>query len=160
MDLLRAMCIDAWQSEPHYQHQNFAEHRWHHFKRNIQWIMNLRNVDPEAWLLAAEWVADIMNHTAEKSLGWRPPLEVLLGQTVDISICLSFMFWDIVYVARHKDKEYAGQVGSIKSDEISGRFVGFSWDVGHALTFKILINGRHQEGYLAIKSKAGQRRRE
>jgi hypothetical protein len=24
---LRALCIDDWQSEPNYQHQNFAEHR-------------------------------------------------------------------------------------------------------------------------------------
>jgi hypothetical protein len=28
VDILRSLCIDAWQSEPHYQHQNFAEHRW------------------------------------------------------------------------------------------------------------------------------------
>jgi hypothetical protein len=24
VDILRSLCIDAWQSEPHYQHQNFA----------------------------------------------------------------------------------------------------------------------------------------
>ena len=32
------------------------------------------------------------------------------------------------------------KVGSEKSDEIRGRFVGFAWDVGHALTFKILTD--------------------
>ena len=67
-DILRSLCTDDWQSEPNYQHQNFAEHRWKHLKRNIQWFMNWRNVDPEAWLLCAKWIADVMNHTAEKSL--------------------------------------------------------------------------------------------
>ena len=60
-DILRSLIIDSWQSEPNYQHQNFAERRWRHFKRNIQWFMSLRNVDPEAWLLCAMWIADVMN---------------------------------------------------------------------------------------------------
>ena len=68
--------------------------------------MNWRNVDAEAWLLCTEWVTDVMNHTAEQSLGWRPPLQVLTGQTIDISIMLLFLYWD----------------------------------VGHALTFKILTD--------------------
>ena len=50
------------------------------------------------------------------------------------------MFWDIVYVTRHDDKDYKGQVGSEKGDEVRGRFVGFATDVGHALTFKILTD--------------------
>ena len=139
-DILRSLCIDDWQSEANYQHQNFAEHRWKHFKRNIQWYMNYRNVAPEAWLLCAQWVADVMNHTAERSLGWKPPLQILTGQTVDISILLCFLFWDVVYVQRYDDKQYKGQIGSQKSSEIRGRFVGFAWDVGHALTFKILTD--------------------
>ena len=68
-EILRALIIESWQSEGWYQHQNFAEHRYQHFKRNVQFIMNLRDVPPECWLLCAEWVADVMNHTAEKSLG-------------------------------------------------------------------------------------------
>jgi hypothetical protein len=34
----------------------------------------------------------------------------------------------------------ARQIGSKKSDEICGRFVGFLKDVGHGLTFKILMD--------------------
>ena len=139
-EILRALIIDDWQSEPNYQHQNFAEHRWKHLKRNTQWIMNHRNVPPECWLLALTWTADVMNHTAEKSLGWRIPLEVLSGQTIDISIVLCFLFWDVVYVPRYKGKDFQGQVGAKKSDEIRGHFVGFAWDVGHALTFLVLTD--------------------
>ena len=47
--------------------------------------MNWRNVDPSAWLLCAQWVADVMNHTSEKSLNWKPPLQVLTGQIIDIA---------------------------------------------------------------------------
>ena len=50
------------------------------------------------------------------------------------------MFWDVVYVSRYKDNEYFKQLGSEKSSEIRGRFVGFAWDVGHALTFKVLTD--------------------
>ena len=139
-DILRSLCIDDWQSEANYQHQNFAEHRWRHLKRNVQWFMNWRNVDANAWLLCTQWVADVMNHTAEKSLGWRPPLQVLTGQTIDISILLCFLFWDVVYCTRYDDTSYRGQVGSVKSSEIRGRFVGFAWNVGHALTFKVLTD--------------------
>ena len=103
--------------------------------------MNYRNVDPEAWLLCLQWVADVMNHTAEKSLGWRPPLEVLTGKTVDISIITAgFIFWDVVYTHRYKDQSFSNQPGSRKSDEIRGRFVGFAWNCGHHLTFKILTD--------------------
>ena len=140
IDVCRALHIKNWQSEAQYQYQNAAERRWKHCKHNIQWYMNYRNVDPSAWLLCAQWVADVMNHTAEKSLDWRPPLEVLTGQTIDISIILCFLFWDVVYVTRYHDQEYHGQVGSKKSSEIRGRFVGFAHTVGHALTFKVLTD--------------------
>ena len=99
--------------------------------------MNWRNVLGNAWLLCAQWVAEIMNMTAEESLGWRPPLEVLTGQTVDISILLLFLFWDVVYVLRVEDS-YQKQIGCDIPDEIRCRFAGFAWDVGHAMTFKVL----------------------
>jgi hypothetical protein len=36
--------------------------------------MNLWNIPAEIWYLAAEWIADIMNLTAEEaSLKWRTP---------------------------------------------------------------------------------------
>ena len=85
-------------------------------------------------------MCDIMNHTSERSLNWKPPLQVLTGQTIDISILLQFLFWDIVYVLRYDDHQYHGQIGSKKSSEIRGRFVGFAWNVGHALTFKVLTD--------------------
>jgi len=101
------------------------------------------DVDPCAWLLCLVWIADGMNHSAEKSLGWRIPLEVLACKTMDISILLCFLFWDIVGVSRHKDKSHKGSPGSKKSSEIRGRFVSFAQSVGHGLTFKVLADDSH-----------------
>lgn len=81
-----------------------------------------------------------MNHTVEKSLDDKPPLEILTGTTIDISIILCFLFWDVVYVERYEDSSYHGQPGSVKSNEIRGHFVGFAWNVGHALTSKVLTD--------------------
>jgi hypothetical protein len=56
---------------------------------------------------------------------------------VDISILLCF--WDVVYVTRHKDSQYRGQIGSDKTSEIRDD----SWDSPNtldALTFKILTD--------------------
>ena len=135
-DILRTLMIGHWKSEPYYQHQNFAEHRWGHIKSNLEWLMAFLDVDPDCWLLALKYVCDVMNLTAERSLGWRPPLEVVTGQTQDISILLYFMFWDVVYCARYINK----QPGLQKGQEVRGRFVGFAWDVGHALTFLVLTD--------------------
>ena len=98
-DILWTLIINDWQSKPNYQHQNFAKHWWKHLKQNVNWFMNYHNVAPEVWLLCTEWVADVMNHMAEESLGDVPPLQVLLGHTINISILLIFLFWDVVYVS-------------------------------------------------------------
>jgi len=139
-EVLRSYCIDDWQSERNYQHQNFAEHVWKSLKRNTMWIMSVRKVDPEVWLLCLKWVAHVMNHTVEKSLGWRTPNQVLTGQTSDISILLCFMFWDKVAVPRYSGSGYSEQIGSVQDSEIHGRFVGFADSVGHNLTFLILTD--------------------
>jgi len=135
-DILRALMIGHWKSEPYYQHQNFAEHRWGHIKSNLEWLMAFLDVNPDCWLLALNYVCTVMNLTVERSLGWRPPMEVATGITQDISILLYFMFWDIVHCARYANK----QPGSQKGQEIHGRFVGFAFDVGHALTFLVLTD--------------------
>jgi len=61
-----------------------------------------------------------MNHTAEKSLGNCTPLQVLEGTTIDISILLYFLFWDIVCISQVDDKEHHGQIGSKKSSLVCG----------------------------------------
>jgi len=102
--------------------------------------MNLQKCPPEVWSLALQHVCGVMNHTAEKSLGNRPPLQILEGHTIGVSVLLYFLFWDIVYVSLVDDKECHGQIGSKKSSLVRGRMVSFACNVGHGLTCKVLTD--------------------
>ena len=113
-DILRALMIGHWKSEPFCHHQNFAEHRWGHVKSNLEWLVAFLDVDPDCWLLALNCVCSVMSMTAEKALGWHAPQEVATGETPDINILLCFVFWDVVCCARHANK----QPGSQKGQEI------------------------------------------
>ena len=83
-DVLCSLCIDNWHSEAHYQHQNFAEHRCRHIKKNVEWLMNLRNCPPEVWFLALQYVCGVMNHAAEKSLVSSDPFYLAIASKSNI----------------------------------------------------------------------------
>jgi hypothetical protein len=51
-DLLRAMAIDDWQSEPGYQHQNFAERRYNTLKSTSNTVMSRFKAPDYTWLLS------------------------------------------------------------------------------------------------------------
>jgi len=140
LELLRVYRVDDWRSEAYFKHQNPSERRWQDLKGKTNWIMNLRNVPEDAWLLATIWTGDVLNHTAEESLIWRTPIEVRTGQTPDISKILIFIFWDRVATGRYDDSGKTPPIGSAEGSEITGRFVGFSKNVGHQLTFMILTD--------------------
>ena len=133
-EILRAYCIQDWQSEAHMQHQNFAERRWQDVKRLANTVMDRQGVPRSAWLLVLKYVCFIMNRMAVRSLGWRTPLEKLTGHTPDISVLLRFTFWEPVYY--RVDNPVFGR----DSPELRGRMVGFSENVGHALTYLVLTD--------------------
>ena len=110
-EVLRQLIIPHHRSEPYYQWQNFAERRWRDLKANHKWLMSYRNAPSRYWLDALIWCANVMNLTAEKSLDWRTPLEVLTGITQDISQILIFMFNDKVHAARYESSNYSNIPG-------------------------------------------------
>jgi hypothetical protein len=59
-------------------------------------------------------------------------MQLLTGETSDISMFLQFYFWEEVYNTR-VDKAFPSE-----STEEKGHFVGFGETVGDAMTFKIL----------------------
>ena len=136
-DLLRYFIIDDWQSEPGYQHQNHAERRWGVIKPLVNLILKMSGAPPSTWLLALLYVCYILNRTATPSLNWRTPLEILDGDTPDISAILQFEFWEPVYYS-----PLDGENPSFPSEsqQKRGRFVGFAETVGHAMTFKVLTD--------------------
>ena len=134
LSILRGYVIDSWQSEPHYQHQNFAERRYATIKPLVNTLLNLCGAPAYCWLLALTYVCFVLNHTAVGSLHWRTPIEKLTGSTPDISSLLCFQFWEPVYY-KLDDSSFPSE-----STEKLGRFVGISEHVGHALTFKVLTD--------------------
>ena len=134
LSILRGYAIDSWQSEPHYQHQNFAERRYATIKPLVNTLLDLCGALAYCWLLALTYVCFVLNHTAVGSLHWRTPIKKLTGSTPDISALLCFRFWEPVYY-KLDDSEFPSQ-----SPEKLGYFVGISEHVGHALTFKVLTN--------------------
>ena len=80
-----------------------------------------------------QYVCIVTNHVAPQSLNWRTPIKWLIGTTPDISNILVFIFYKPVHYTLEDTK-----LG--KAQEAVGRFVGFSENVGHTMTFKILTN--------------------
>ena len=93
-EILRALAIDEWQSEPHHQHQNYAERRYGTVKANANTILNRTGAPASCWLLCVAYVCFVVNHLDTESLEWKTPVQMLTGETSDISILLSLNFWE------------------------------------------------------------------
>ena len=133
-DILRNYLIKDWQSEPHYQHQNAAERRYQDAKRMANTLLDRTGAPASLWFLALTYVCMILNHTANASIGHAIPMQVLTGVTPDISSLLQFDWYEAVYY-KTEESHFPSM-----SNEKSGRFVGISEHVGHALTFLILTD--------------------
>ena len=131
LDLLRMYAIDGWQSEPHNKNQNYAERGWRDTKVHSNRVLERSGAPKNVWLLALEYVCELLNHVARERLGWRTPIEWLLGFTPDISAFLVFQFYEPVYYM-------VIEPSLADTTEQLGRFVGISHNVGHAMTFKVL----------------------
>ena len=103
-------------------------------KQNVIVVMNATGANANEWLLVLNYVIYIHNHMVVKSLGWKTPLEVLTGQTPDISIIYQMPYRTPVYVTC-----YEGNCPHEISSEVFGFFIGFSETVGHNNTFLILM---------------------
>jgi hypothetical protein len=133
LDILRALVISDWQSEPYYQHQNFAERQWQDLKRICHVIMDRSGAPAPLWLLCMEYVAYVMNRMSLPSLRNKAPLMLLTGQVPDISAIPIYTFYQPVYFLHYKSETNPLH----KTTESLGYFVGFAETVGHALTFKV-----------------------
>ena len=116
-DILRSYCIRDWQSEPHYQHQNFAEKKYGQIKPLVNRLLNTTGAPPSLWLLALQHVARTLNHTASRSIDWKTSLQCLTGTKPDISAIIIFTFWEKIYY-KHVNQKFRHE-----SSEKLGRFV-------------------------------------
>jgi len=132
-DICRAYTIDDKQSEPHYQHQNYSERVWGTVKNLVNVVLNRSGAPGSAWLLCLLYVVFIVNRMSSASLHNRTPLEELTGITPDISMIYRFKFWERVSYSIH-DAPFASDMGN----ERLAYFAGFSLNVGHRMTYKLV----------------------
>ena len=149
-DILRHLFIKAWQSEPYFQWQDFAERGWRDIKRISNWVLQVTGSEPNLWLLCCKYVAFVMNRLARKKLGWRTPEELVTGQTPDIHVIKQFVFNEPVYIPKHTGSFPSGDT------EIAARFVGFAENVGHAYTYKFLTEDTKQIVYRSQARRRGE----
>jgi hypothetical protein len=133
-DLLRALCIEDWQSKPYHEHQIYAERRYATAKSRTNVIMNRSGAPASTWLLCMEYVCYLLNHLATESIGWRTPLQLLTGETTDISTLMHFHFWQLIFfMHQSSNKPFPSQ-----PTEEPCNFVGIASNVGDAMTFIVL----------------------
>ena len=122
-----------WQSEPNQQHQNPAEQCYQTIKMMANTILDHAGSPGYLWLLCLMYVCFLLNHTASTSLTYATPLQHATGSTPNISPLLWFTWYKPVYY-KVDDSAFPSE-----SREELGRFVGIAEHVGHAMTFKILM---------------------
>ena len=132
LDILRALCIGQWFSEPHKQHQNRSERRYQTAKRLTNVAMDRSGCPPSCWLLCLQYICLVLNCTAWKAARYAIPLSMLLGTTIDVSPLLRFYWYQPVLYAV-EDAAFPSE-----SKEAFGHFVGIAPHTGHAMTYKVL----------------------
>ena len=116
-------------STPHCQNQNPAERKIQDVKHRAILVLYQSGAPLVFWCYAIQFVTDCLNHTSKSKLDKSTPIEMLTGNTPDISM-FRYAFWQPI--------EYLDP--SIKFPDCKwkpGRFVGIAWKHGDPLTYKI-----------------------
>ena len=130
-DFIGRLFVPLCLSETDKHNHNLVKRAIQNFKAGLSKIRN----DCGAEVLAYHWeaiyhICRLNNFVAWASLGNRLPYESFWGETPDISM-IRFKFWELVYYQNWTDTESKVLMNP-------GRFMGFSWDIGDPMNFKVL----------------------
>ena len=130
MDAIRRYEIKYHVSGPRRPNENPAEQSIHEIKKRWYRVMLKKKVPPRLWDYGFTWVCETENICANfsKYAEGRTPLEIITGETPDISEYLDFEFYDWVTF-----RSNAG-LGEVQI----GRWLGVSHRVGRLMSYWIL----------------------
>jgi hypothetical protein len=131
-DILRYYVIKDHQSEPNFQHQNYAERRIQELKRMLNTILDRTGAPADMWLLCLLYITYLMNRLSVDSLGGKSPIEAAFNQVPDVSPLLAFWWYQPVYYQAH-DVKFPSD-----SKEKLGRWVGVAENKGDLMTFWVM----------------------
>ena len=124
-------------SEPHHQHQNYAEHAIRDVKASTTRLLRSTGCPKKYWWYVMQHAVDMRNHTVRRSItGNRTPYEVVFGNTPDISVFFYFKFWDPVRYITPAAQRFPND------QDQTGRFIGIARTTGDELTYKILVDNK------------------
>jgi IS30 family transposase len=95
-DLCKEFNIPCTYTEPYSPWQNRAENAIRELKRHVRRKMLANKVPPRLWDFCVKWSSDIRNKTSSNRfvLDGRTPYEAILGHTPDISLLVTFNFYE------------------------------------------------------------------
>ena len=130
MDAIRRYEIKYHVSGPRRPNENPAEQSIHEIKKRWYRIMLKKKVPPRLWDYGFTWVCETENICANfsKHAHGRTPLEIITGETPDISEYLDFEFYDWITF-----RSNAG-LGEVHL----GRWLGVSHRIGRLMSYWIL----------------------
>ena len=122
---------------PHNQNQNYAERCIQDIKHKSMQVLYESNAPVQLWCYCLIFVTDCYNYTAKESLENKVPVEVLTGDTPDIS-AFRYAFWqEIDY--------YDPSAKFPLSPWQPGYFLGINWRSGDAFTFTVWTAGKNND---------------
>ena len=130
MKTIRENRIDYHVSEPYRPNQTPAERSIRETKKRWYRIMMKKSVPKRLWDFGLVWISETGNLTVSSSryANGRTPLEIVTGETPDISEYTDFSFYDRVWFRSN---------GGITEPNI-GRWLGVSHKVGPLMSYWIL----------------------
>ena len=129
-ELLRKHNIDHHRSSPRRPNENPSESAIRDVKRRMYHIGKKKQVPPRLWDFMVIWVCETGNLTVSSSIyaNGRTPLEIITGETPDISEYMDFGFYDWVFY----------RANARLGPSSIGRWLGVSHKVGQLMSYWIL----------------------
>ena len=141
-DLLHSLFIQDYHSEPYHQQQNKAENCFGPAKRYTNTVMNNSGCPAFCWLLCLQYICVVLNHLVSPTLQGIFPVQALQGTTPDVSFMLHFSYYEPVYYRIDSSEPDLNFPSS--SNEKKGYWVGFAYNQGDSLTWRILTEDTHK----------------
>ena len=118
-------------SEAGKHESNSVERAWQDVQKRGMHIMRTQGPPKNHIYAMFNHICDVHNHTALSSLGWRTPMELLSGDTPDLSV-FRYYFWEQVWF-----KAITG-VSEKQIKWVKGRFLGVAWTTGDNLCYRVV----------------------
>ena len=138
--------ITCTTTEPYTPNQNRCEHEFGQVRIRARTIMEQTRCPEQLWDYVIEYVCYVRNRTSREALNGKTPMEVLTGDTPDISDLFDFEFFEPVSYMDNPQVKFPERKVKL------GRWLGIAESVGQAMCYYILT----ERGTVIARSTVGR----